>query len=89
MLYYRNYRFSYNIVYKDVLFTHEGRRKTSNPNEWAGICLFGLMNGPAVCKHNPTVYSSNICLFGLMNGPTVCKHNLTVYSSDIFLPFML
>ena len=31
MIYYRNYRFSYNIMYKDVLFTHEGRRKNSNP----------------------------------------------------------
>ena len=30
IFYYRNYRLSYNIVYKDV-FTHEGKRKNFNP----------------------------------------------------------
>ena len=31
MLYYRNYIFFYNIVYKDILFTHKRRRKNFNP----------------------------------------------------------
>jgi hypothetical protein len=31
MIYYRNYKLSYNIMYKDVQFTHEGKRKNSNP----------------------------------------------------------
>ena len=40
MLYYRNYRLSYNIVYKDVLFTHEGRRTPILSNEDSNINFY-------------------------------------------------
>jgi hypothetical protein len=78
-------------VYKDVLFTHEGRRKNpilSNEDSNISFYLYKIVKQCGTCgafylifilNVRPFLYeiffslpeASSICLFGLMNGPAV------------------
>ena len=85
MLYYRNYRFFYNIVYKYILFTHEGGEKTlilSNKDSNISFYLYKIIKQYKTYRTFYFIFILNVRLFlygnffFLPKASSICLFNL-------------